>query len=208
MAIIETKLVTRPNTSKNFFNESSDPAFLEVKSQIKDAFGPYKPTVTESNYSKNENVAGTYTHERRISDNGLLQTSTATFNNLSMYSTYDSTFGIALDYAYKLYVEGEDFVPPTGPQYTLTGIDAPFSCTTTYTYNSNTETNYPLFESFITTLEYSDKLVSFTNSGTAITVVHHYQSSEDFTNNHWIDYTYISGLYAGGVTRTIAYAML
>jgi hypothetical protein len=107
------------------------------------------------------------------------------------------------------YARDNGITHPSTGQYELTGIDAPFTCTTTYTYNPATVfADYPLFDNFINVIESSDKLTSFTNTGTQLIAVHTYDNSADFTENHWADYHFVPGLHAAGVTRTIVYAMV
>jgi hypothetical protein len=65
-----------------------------------------------------------------------------------------------------------------------------------------------LFESFVNVLESSDKLTAFTNSGTQLIAVHTYDDAADYVENYWKDRTFVTSLHAGGVTRTIAYAMV
>jgi len=205
MPIVETKKYTRPNTSVEFFNLTDNPTLLASREDMGYTITEVEATAT---YSKKVNADGSMIVERTISDDGLLQTAKVTFSDLATYSHVDSCISIALDFAYKTYTETDDFVPPTGQQYTQTGIDQPFSCTTTYTYDSNISSTYPLFNSFINVIETSENLVSLTNDGTVVTAVHHYENSEDFTDNHWSDYYYIEGLNAGNVTRTVTYALL
>ena len=207
MVITETKVNTRPNTSVRFFitPTATRPEIEKVREDI----GQFT-TVEQNgpNYAKKSNADGSMVYEVTVSDDGLVQTIKVTYSNLEIYSRVDTALSIALDYANKLYSETDDFVPPTGQQYIQTGIDQPFTCTTTYTYTDDTITAYPLFDSFISVLESSSNLESLTNDGTTVTAVHHYLNSEDFTENHWFDYRFVEGLHAGGVTRTIKYELV
>ena len=205
MPIVETKKYTRPNTGVEFFNLTNNPVLESVKQAVGYTLTEVEQTAT---YSKRTTADGKMIVERVISDDGLLQTCTVTFSDMATYSHVDSCIGIALDFAYKTYTETDDFVPPPAPQYVQSGINQPFSCTTTYTYDSNIQTTYPLFNSFINVIEASENLVELTNNGSVIVAVHNYQNSEDFNENHWNDYFFIEGLHTGGVTRTIVYATL
>lgn len=190
MAIVETKSVTRPNTSVVFFNETNAPTRLAVKA------------ATESYIAD-----GKYTIAKNVSGDGLTQTTVTTYDSLATFSEIDSILGIDLDAAYTVYAQANSLTHGT-PQYSLTGIDAPFTCTTTYIYGANTGSLYPNFESFINVIEASNALISFTNTGTQLIAVHQYDNSADFSANHWQDFTYVSSLNTAGVTRTIEYALV
>jgi hypothetical protein len=207
MAIVETKKTIRPNTSIPFFNQSTDPALIASKEAAGHVFTEVEQTAT---YLKRTTADGSVTNEFITSDNGLLQTTISTFSDLATYSQVDTAKGIALDHAYQQYVDDSLIATVLNGtnQYTQTGIDQPFTCTTTYAYDSDIDSTYPLFESFIAVVESSDKLISFVNNGSTITAVHQYLNSEDFTETHWDDYKFIGALYTGGVTRTITYALV
>lgn len=192
MAITEIKVITRPNTTVPFFGRSAEPASLEIRRLI----APFL-----LNNTLNWNVA--------VSDDGLTQTATSVFDSLETYSQIRTLSGIELDYAFRNYVEGADFVPPTSKQYTQSGIDSKFTCTTTYSYNPDTiSTDYPLWDSFIGVIEASDKLINLTNTGTDLIATHQYLNSEDYTENYWLDYRFINGLHDGHVVRTVAFEMV
>jgi hypothetical protein len=150
--------------------------------------------------------------EVTYSDDKLVRTQSRTFANLEIYSQVETLYGIDVDAAYKAYysVNGFGPKPPVGyKQYVQSGIDAPFTCTITYTYNPDTiTTDYPQFDGFISMIEIADKLVSLTNTGTQVIAVFQYDNSEDFTETHWKDYPYVDKLAAGGVTRSMVYAMV
>ena len=144
---------------------------------------------------------------RHCDATGLIHTKTGTFANIEIFGMHKSTQGIEDEAIYLEYAQREN-ISGAG-QYTLTGIDAPFTCTTTYTYDPATiDTGYPLFESFIDVVESSDRLTSFTNTGTQLIAVHTYNNSTDYTENFWKDRIFITSLHAGGVTRTVSYAMV
>jgi hypothetical protein len=211
MAIVETKKSVRPNPTVEFFNQTNNAALIQSREDCGYVFTEVESTGT---YLKRTNADGSVVNEFIISNDGLLQTTISTFSNLTAYSLVDTAKGIALDYEYKQYIEGENYGSLISAelngqkQYTQTGIDQPFSCTTTYTYGANISSTYPLFDSFVAVIEYSDKLHSLVNNGSSVVAVHHYLNSEDFTENHWDDYKFIEALHTGGVTRTISYAMI
>lgn len=202
MAIIETKTVTRPNTSIPFFVDTENAGLLQVKTAIGYSFAENTPS-----YSKAVAAGGNIVSERTISANGLTQTNVVTFATIADYNRVESAVSIALDDEYQQYVNDNEF-SHTENQYVQTGFDSAFSCTTTYTYTANTATLYPLFEYFVNAIEASDKLTSLVNTGTQVIAVHEYANSEDFTANHWQDFTFVNSLHTGEVTRTIAYTLL
>jgi hypothetical protein len=208
MAIIETKIISRPNASIPFFSQTDNATLLAAKTTM----GSFNWVTNTETYQKGVNASGSHIVERNYSSDLLTQTTKMTFDSLSTWSTVDSALSIALDKEYSAYVEDNELINPASDsevaQYTLTGIDAPFTCTTTYTYNSNTLTGYTLFESFIEVIEASDKLTGFTNTGTQLVAVHTYTNAADFTENHWRDFNFVTSLHNGGVTRTISYALV
>ena len=214
MPITETKIEVRPNTSQPFFNEISElpPSegvpVPEVVQNLLTAMIPLNRYVsTLRNDGTMPQLSVSY------SADGLVRTHVRTFANLEIYSQVETLYGIEVDAAYKEYYSRTGFVAPPPPegtrQYVQSGIDAPFTCTITYTYDPDTiSTTYPNFDMFVNVLESSDKLISLTNTGTQIIAVFQHDNSEDFTENHWKDYPYVEKLAAAGVTRTIVYAMV
>lgn len=192
MVITEKKIIKRTSTSIPFFGRSNDPVSLAIR----DSIAPYL-------------LDQTLTWDAEQSDDGLTQTLTQTYANLQVYSEVSTIYSIELDYAFKSYVEGPGFVPPTSRQYIQLGIEVPFTRTTTYSYNPATITSlYPKWDYFTEVLEISNKLISFTNTGTELIAVHQYNNSADYTDTRWSDYQYIDGLHAGHVTRTITHALV
>jgi hypothetical protein len=189
MPIVETKTVTRPNTSVDFFNESNDPVRLTIKTQL-------QPLVD----------AGKYTLTKNVSGDGLTQTNVATFDSLDTYSQVDTILGVELDYAYFNYSELHLFDHPSS-QYSQTGIDAMFTCTTTYTFSPEVLSSNTKLQSFFYYLETTPKLISCVNTGTQVIAVHQYNNSVDFTSQHWKDFGFAELLHDCAVTRTLSYAM-
>jgi hypothetical protein len=54
----------------------------------------------------------------------------------------------------------------------------------------------------------SDKLTSFTNTGSQLIAVHTFTNAADFTNNHWRDSSFVEYLKENGFARTISYALV
>jgi hypothetical protein len=205
MPIVETKIAVRPNITIPFFSQTDLPSVVAVR----EAFGTITWIVDTELYQKGVYHDGAHIIERFYSEDLLTQTSKVTFDSLETWSTVDTAVGIELDKDYVIYTRENEFIAPTSGQYTLTGIDVPFTCTTTYNYDSDTVTKYPLFnDGFINVIESSDKLTAFTNTGTQLIATHTYDNADDFTENCWRDISFVTSLYEGGVTRTIAYAMV
>jgi hypothetical protein len=203
MAIVETKIVSRPNTSIPFFNQTTS----SVITQVRDAYpGTYTVESDTATYYKRINDSGSHIVERTYSTDLLTQTNKMTFDSIATWSAVDSATSIALDKEYFAYAEDNGLTHPADGQYSLTGISSAFSCTTTYTFDSNISDSF--FNIFTSSIEASDKLVSFTNTGTQLIAVHTYTNSADFTENHWKDNTFVAYLNENEITRTIAYAMI
>ncbi len=192
MVIVERKIVTKPNSSALFFNQPVG--------------GPHPPELTAYRSAMDTYVQnGTYHGIYEYSDDKLTQTQVATYNSIEVYNISENLLNIAFDAAYYSHAVANNLLHPGSGQYTQTGINQPFSCTTVYTFNPE---DISMFETLIDTIETSFCLESFTNTGTVVTAVHHYADSEDFTENHWKDFNYAPYLHAEGVTRSITYALL
>lgn len=194
MVITEIKLVPRFDISTPFYNEQ-DPlpeVFVAVSNQTRQMVeaGLISPVTST------------------VSADGHMQTNTRSFYSLEAYSTVDSLFGIDVEHSFMIHAGDATELFGEQRQYTQTGIDQPFSCTTTYAYPENVLELYPLFNSFINVIEYSNKLEDFANTGSALIATHHYENSEDFSVNHWYDARYLEGMFLGRLVRTISYALL
>ena len=219
MAIVETKITRRPNTSvavsvlliKQLIADENPEYAARLQQKTTNLFGAQTQLIDNGDHKKSSfdvnGISGAMIFEGNCDETGLVHTRTGTFANLEIFGMNKSSQSIEDEVMYLEYAQREN-ISGTG-QYSLTGIDAPFTCTTTYTYDpAQIATGYPLFDSFIAVIESSDKLTSFTNTGTQLIAVHTYNSSTDYTENFWKDRTFITGLHAGGVTRTISYAMV
>jgi hypothetical protein len=202
MAITETKVQVRPNTSVPFFTElgmsGSIPVFTEVLTQ------------TESLRTAGKFISTPAT----VSDDGLTQTKVQTFDSLETYSQIDTFLSIALDAAFRDYVASNDFTsftanPRTG-QYTQSGIDQPFTCTTTYTFLdlSHATLKNTLINGINLCAKSSSKIKTLDVTNTTVVAVHQYNNSADFTATHWNDFEGVSELNSAGVTRTIKYELV
>ena len=188
MQIIDRRQFSRPNTSIPFFNTTDTTTGGLVYKTVFDQL-----------------VAdGKLVRDVVISNDGLTQSVTFTHDSLETLSARHSAYSIDLDKEFGEYCTehsiGSAFI-------TQEGIDVPFTCTTIYTYNENTINLYPRFESFIQSLTSSITLEEFTNTGTQLIAVHRYENSADYNVTRWRE-TSILGLVAGGVTRTMEFALV
>jgi hypothetical protein len=188
MAIVDTKIVIRPNTSVPFYIDSGSP----IRQAAYDAFEPLR-------------ASGKYSSVYTVSGDGLTQTAVITCADLETYSAYETILGIEFDCDYITYLEDNNFPmlnKNTNPRpFTTTGIDSPFTCTTVYTFRENDPT-MSIFASSVGL----DSTLNVTVGSNTVTVVKEYANSADFTDNAYVDLRYTQQLKTKGVTRTITYA--
>jgi hypothetical protein len=188
MQIIDRRQFVRPDTSIPFFNTTgTTPGGLAYK------------TVFDQLVAD-----GKLVRDVVISEDGLTQSVTFTHDSLETLTARYSAFGIGLEKEFSEYCAEYNVVSSFTIQE---GIDVPFTCTTTYTYNENTINLYPQFESFIQSLTVSITLEEFTNTGTQLIAVHRYENSEDYNVTRWRE-TSIPGMVAGGITRTMEFKLV
>jgi hypothetical protein len=202
MAITETKIVSRPNNGIPFFSQTDNAELLAAKA----AMGTFNWTTNSETHQTGTNASGSHIIERIYSGDFLTQTNKMTFDSVDTWSAVDSALTIALDKEYFVYAEANGLTHLLDGQYTLTGIDTAFSCTTTYTYGSITDDSF--FNIFLGSLENSDNLTNFTNTGSQLIAVHAYVNAAEFTTDHWADRGFINFLQENGITRTISYALV
>ena len=188
MQIIDRRQFVRPNTDISFFNETTTPGR-----------SAHKPVFDELI------AAGKMQRDIVISDDGLTQSVTFTYDSLETLTARYNSVSIELNKEFFEYTTANGFVTTLATQ---SGIDVPFTCTTIYTYNENTSTLYPKFEDFIQSLTVSITLEEFTNTGTQLIAVHRYENSADYTATRWREGPAIVGLFEGGVTRSIEFNLV
>lgn len=188
MQIIDTRHFARPNTSTPFFNEGYTSARLEHKVVYDELLN-----------------SGALSREITVSDDGLTQSVVTTYNSLEAYSTRYTSVGIELNKDFFEHCAANNITTPVATQQ---GIDVPFTCTVTYTYNENTSTLFPEFEEFINQITRNITLEEFTNTGTQLIAVFRYENSADYTATRWQEGAYVVGLFNGGVTRTMEFALV
>jgi hypothetical protein len=190
MAIVDTKVVIRPNTSVPFYIDSGS----AIRQAVYDEFEALR-------------ASGKYTSEYTVSNDGLTQTAVLTCADLATYSAYDTILSIELDSDYITYLEDNNFPmlnkTSTPRPFVNTGIDQPFTCTTVYTFQDNDPT-MSIFASSVGL----DTTLTVTVGTNTVTVVKQYANSADFTDNAYVDLRYTQQLKTKGVTRTITYALV
>jgi hypothetical protein len=189
MAITQTLVFTRPDTS-NSFHVDTDSAIVSDYKTIREQYL----------------TSGALTVNNIDSDDGLTRTVTAVYADLATYSERDNFATIAFDADYHAYTTTHGHATAS---YTHAGIDSAFTCTTVYTFPA---AGLPVHDILISVINdqnhITEKLKSLTAEDTVVTVVHQYDNSADFTANFWGDYLLTPDLHAAGVTRTISYAMV
>lgn len=191
MAITETKIYTRPNTTVAFFSESSSL--------------PANVTASNSEFKSNSS----YTSTATLSEDQLTQTIVSTYADLSVYSAIDTNLNVYLDSEYTEYTTTNSFVKIARPdQYVQSGISQPFSCTTTWTFPEACAAMDTLSGWVTGQNETYPKLSNLHVVGTTITAIHNYTDSADFTLNHFSEFQFATELAAAGAVRTVEYALL
>lgn len=194
MAIVETRVNVRPDTSVLFFNETN----LSERSLIISALcDTGKATINTS-----------------ISSDGLSQTMIHTFVDLAAMTEWYNINSIELSKKVADYKASTGITNPL--PFIQTGIDQPFKSTTVYTFPegvsiaselqfANNQQGFDLQ----TVLEImSDKLVNLTASAQTVSAVHQYSNSEDYSQNRFMDFTLTTALYNLGVTRTVLFELV
>jgi hypothetical protein len=189
MAITQTLVFTRPDTSNSFHVDTTSAIVSEYK------------TIREQYLT-----SGALTVNNIDSDDGLTRTVTAVYVDLATYGERDNFATVAFDADYHAYTTAHGQATAS---YTHAGIDSAFTCTTVYTFPS---AGLPVHGTLVSAIndqnQNTQKLKSLTAEDTVVTVVHQYDNSADFTANFWGDYLLTPDLHVAGVTRTISYAMV
>jgi hypothetical protein len=197
MLISDIKNIFRPNTNIKFFAETGlskkNPNYLIIAELKK---------------------SGAYDYSWKISNDGLLFTSVGIFDSMETYSTVETACGIEHDSTYDQYrklvgIPQLDHRSRTIIPYRQTGIDQPFTCTTTYTFRDND----PFIATFKDSMEQwegnnNPNRVSVTQDLNTVTVVYKYKNSEDFSQHYFADMWYVPTLHNHGVIRTIQYKLI
>lgn len=199
MAIVETKIKTRPRANVEFFSNSPESGAIisGIKSTVQDLYDDGK-------YSKVE------TYPDTVGNLELKQVNT--FADLDTFGRIDTSKGIELDIAFINYYDQNDFSHPPEPQmanvyYKLEGIDDPFHVSTVYNFPTENDSYISVMtRSLEIAYDHKGKLVDTIVTSNSITVVHQYNNAEDFTATHYKDLlAYVPQLSAKNASRTITY---
>jgi len=189
MAITQTFVFTRPNTTVDFHYRANTPemtAASAVKQQYIDS--------------------GKMTTTTTVSDDELTLTLVSTSPDLEALGIRDTLVSLAIDAEFNNYITTHEHVVTS---YTLTGIDAPFTCTTTYTFPT---AGLDVHDILLTNISNDPRaaakiLGNPIISDTSMSVTHKYDNAADYTANFFTEFHLANELHAAGVTRTITYAM-
>lgn len=197
MIITDIKKIVRPNTRVKFFAEtglsSTNPNCLTIVELLE---------------------SGAHQYRWEISEDGLLFTSTATFDSLETYSTVETACGIENDVTYDRYrklvgIPQIDHRSTRIVPYRQLGITQPFTCTTSYTFRAN-EPYIETFKGIMETWEgaANPQRISVTHELNTVIVVYKYKNSEDFNLHYFADMSFVVKLHDLGVIRTIQYKLI
>ena len=192
--ITEIKRLKRLDTTTVFFNESNT-----TPSDSRSAYTAFKD---------NGKITVTFV----TGDDGLTQTETTIYDSLETYSQVDTFKDISLDSAYFDYRLAHNFdTLERHDQYAQSGIDQPFTCTTTYTFPTGGQ-HSEILDLLVTMINDSNtdynKLKDLTVNTDSVVAVHQYNDSVDFTPNHWGDLALVTMLQSVDCTRTIQYDLV
>lgn len=188
MAITQSYVFTRPDTNNSFHNDTTSDIVSQFKTSREGYITSGKLSVTQTD-----------------SDDGLTRTVVATFADLITFADRDNYITIEFDNDFYWYTNAHNHQITS---YTLSGIDAAFTCITTYTFPSASLPIHDALVIGINNQSTNNKLKNLVVEETVITVTHQYDNATDFSENFWKDFTLTPDLHAAGVTRTIAYAMV
>ena len=162
--------------------------------------------------------SGKITRVEVNSEDNLIRTTTSTYADLDTYNKVETEIlSIELDYNFLTYIANNNMTVAVTDQYTQSGIEQPFTCTTVYTFP---EAGLAMHEALISTINNDNKslskLLTLDHTDTTVTAVHKYDNSEDFTATCWTDAMNRTGverslileLHETGVTRTIKHKLV
>jgi hypothetical protein len=195
MLVTDFKTIIRPNPAIPFFMET-------------ELFNKHEGAETVRKLRESKKMVYEYT----ISDDKLTFNSVAKFDSLETYSACETAAGINADFLYYSYRKSvgipqfSDRSTAVIPYY-QTGIDSPFTCTTSYTFQDN-DLYKSTFKNIMENWKNSEHRVSVIEDANTVTIVYRYNNSEDFSKNYFGDMNLVPTLYEHKVTRTICYKLL
>ena len=193
MAIVETRVNVRPNTSVLFFTDTDQTANSLIASSLYDTG---KATVNKS-----------------VSSDGLSQTQTHTFVDLAAMSEWYNLNTIELTKKVAAYKTSTGITNPL--PFVQTGIDQPFKSTTVYTFPEGVSITTDISSTDMYELDLqmalealNEKITNLTATGQTVTATHQYSNSEDYSANRFMDFFIIDPLYRLGVTKTVTFELV
>jgi hypothetical protein len=195
--ITETRITKRLDVSVPFFGDTEACAILD-------------PNI----------IAVNSPYHTILSEDRLTQTITREFDGLDQYNRVllRRSRSVQLDVAFLTYNKTHGIYHGG---YTLTGIDVPFTVTTTYTFLSDAEFADAVAEQVaqlaenIRTGEYvgcrtqsATKLINLVVNTESIVATHQYNNSADYSATRWEDFLKTSDLTTVSCTRTIQFALV
>jgi hypothetical protein len=199
MAIVETIVLTRPNTAVDFYSDTESSFLIDWRASMQ--------SLRDS---------GKFTTVKTLSDDELVQTIVSTFTDFATWAEVLNSYSVAYDYNRSQYAS----VNGIKANKTITGLDAAFTKTVVYMFPDGMSVNNPLTSShsaiytspYGNTINLSDMieifgmmntgvLQSLTSSDTTVTAVF---ACEAGAGNKWSDWGFLDALVALGVTRTVA----
>lgn len=152
-----------------------------------------------------------------LSEDRLTQTIVREFDGLDQYNRVvtSRSRNVQLNAAFMTYNKTHGIYHGG---YTLTGIDVPFTATTTYTFPSDAEftaEKMALLAENIRTGEYvgyrtqsATKLINLVVNTESIVATHQYNNSADYSATRWEDFLRTPDLATVSCTRTIQFALV
>jgi hypothetical protein len=193
MAIVETRVNVRPNTSVLFFTETDQSANSLIASSLYDTG---KATVNKS-----------------VSSDGLSQTQQHTFVDLAAMTEWYNLNTIELTKKVAAYKTSTGITNPL--PFVQTGIDQPFKSTTVYTFPEGVSITTDISSTSMYELDLqmalealNDKITGLAATGQTVTATHQYNNSEDYSANRFMDFFIIDPLYRLGVTKSVTFELV
>jgi hypothetical protein len=211
MAITKTTVLTRTSTSVPFYVDAGRAAVAANDA----ATLPHFQTMW--NALTNLYNAGKYTIAESVSDDGLTQTRTLTYNDLDTLNQAETAYDIANAREFQSYKINNNFVTINGATvsaeergnlWRIEGIDSPYTVTTTYTFPNASDAYIDTFVGALENYDHFSKLTDLVINGASVIVTHQYLNAADQTAHPYLDMFFIPQLAEKNVTRTVAYAMV
>jgi hypothetical protein len=192
MAIIETRVYTRPSNSVPFYHETNTAIYQAHLSRVADL-----------------KTSGALAVSNTIVDNTL--TVTLTFDSLETMSQNDTSVNVEYDNECVSYMTNNGI---TMEQYSITGIDQPFTMTCTYTSPDGSATGPQILAHLGQQASTDCQHLASTSAPTENTLIVQNQFGRDivYTNCYgtdgFMDRSALPNMQAAGITRNVVYALV